>query len=33
MKWKSKDWKRKFYKIGKNISQVKRILYNKLKKK
>ncbi len=33
MKWKSKDWRRKFCKIGKNISQVKKILYNKLKKK
>lgn len=31
MKWKSKDSKRKYLKTGKNMSQVKKILYNKLK--
>ena len=33
MKWKSKDFKRKYYKIGKSMSQAKKILYNKFKKK
>lgn len=33
MKWKSKDFKRKYFKIGKSMSQAKKILYNKFKKK
>lgn len=33
MKWKKKDYKREFLKKGKNTSPMKKILYNKLKKK
>ena len=33
MKWKSKDWRRKFYRTGKNTSQARKILSSKFKKK
>lgn len=33
MKWKNKDFKRKYFKIEKSMNPVKKILFNKLKKK
>ena len=33
MKWKSKDSKRRYLKTGKSMNQVKKILFNKLKRR